>query len=174
MFQESMLVKIAAKEPNYNQESLIAEAIELLIPGTDTRAHNLSFAVAELSLNPRVFQQAQAVVDQTWQSQGTINTESFKEFSYIPAILKETLGLYSVASGSTSLEAPLEIVIEGQVIPRGTKIFWSMLAAARDPEVYSRPDQFLPERWLYKSKKISQLPMIDFSSGCHPCLGEHL
>ncbi|WP_071190336.1 cytochrome P450 [Trichormus sp. NMC-1] len=174
LFQESMLVKIAAKEPNYNRESLIGEAIELLIAGTDTTAHSLSFTVAELSLNPRVFQQARAVVDQVWQSQGTINIESFKELSYISAIFKETLRLYSIASGSSSLEAQREVVIEGQVIPRGTKIFWSMLAAGRDPEIYSRPDEFLPERWLDKSKEISQLPMIDFGSGSHRCLGEHL
>ncbi|NET72140.1 MAG: cytochrome P450, partial [Sphaerospermopsis sp. SIO1G2] len=58
LFRESMLVKIAAKEPNYNRELLIAEAIELLIAGTDTTAHSLSFTVAELSLNPRVLQQA--------------------------------------------------------------------------------------------------------------------
>jgi unspecific monooxygenase len=151
LFQELMLVKIAAKEPNYHQELLIAEAIELLIADTDTTAHTLSFPVAELSLNLRVFQQAYTVVDQAWQSQDTINTESFKELSYIRAFCKKTLRLYSVASGSTSLEAPLEIEIEGQVIPRGTKIFctkifWSMLPAARDPEVYSRPDEFLPER----------------------------
>ncbi|MTJ50272.1 cytochrome P450 [Dolichospermum sp. UHCC 0259] len=174
LFQESMLVKIAAKEPNYNRESLIGESVELLLAGTDTTAHTLSFAVAELSLNPRVFQQAQAVVDQVWQTQGTINTESFKELSYIRAIIKETLRLYSVASGSISLEAQREIVIEGQVVPPGTKIFWSMLAAGRDPEVYSRPEEFLPERWLDKSKEITQLPMIDFGSGSHRCLGEHL
>ncbi|WP_392482037.1 cytochrome P450 [Nostoc sp. C110] len=174
LFQESMLVKIAAKEPKYNRETLVAEIIELLIAGTDTTAHTLSFAIAELTLNPRVFQQAQAVVDQAWKSQGSINGESLKELNYIRAILKETLRLYSVASGSTSLEAQRDTVIEGKVIPRGTKIFWSMLAAGRDPEVYSHPDEFLPERWLEKNKENSQLPMIDFGSGSHRCLGEHL
>ncbi len=81
LFQESMLVKIAIKEPKYNRETLIAEVIELLIAGTDTTAHTLSFAVAELSLNPRVFQQAQAVVDQAWERQGGINTETLKELA---------------------------------------------------------------------------------------------
>ncbi|MBN3898684.1 MAG: cytochrome P450 [Nostoc sp. NOS(2021)] len=174
LFQESMLVKIAAKEPKYNRETLIAEVIELLIAGTDTTAHTLSFAIAELTLNQRVFQQAQAVVDQAWESQGSINSESLKELNYIRAIIKETLRLYSVASGSTSLEAQRDTVIEGTVIPRGTKIFWSMLAAGRDPEVYSHPDEFLPERWLDKNKESSVLPMIDFGSGSHRCLGEHL
>jgi unspecific monooxygenase len=169
-----MLVKIAAKEPNYNRETLIAEVIELLIAGTDTTAHTLSFAVAELTLNQRVFQQAQAVVDQAWSSQGGINTETLKELTYIRAIFKETLRLYSVASGSTSLMAQRDILIEGKLIPRGTKVFWSMLAAGRDSEVYRESEEFLPERWLDKSKENSSLPMIDFGSGSHRCLGEHL
>ncbi len=174
LFLESMLVKIAAKEPKYNREALIAEVIELLIAGTDTTAHTLSFAVAELTLNQRVFQQAQAVVDQAWESRGGINTENLKELSYIRAIVKETLRLYSVASGSTSLEAQRDTVIEGQIVPRGTKVFWSMLAAGRDPEVYPQSEEFLPERWLDKSTESSPLPMIDFGSGYHRCLGEHL
>ncbi|MBP5976249.1 cytochrome P450 [Brasilonema sp. CT11] len=174
LFQESMLVKIAAKEPKYNRETLIAETIELLLAGTDTTAHTLSFAVAELTLNQRVFQHAQAVVDQACQSRGGINTETLKELAYVRAIIKETLRLYSVASGSTPLEAQRDIVIEGKLIPRGTKVFWSMLAAGRDPEVYSQSEEFLPERWLDKSKESSLLPMIDFGSGYHRCLGEHL
>jgi cytochrome P450 len=174
LFQDSMLVKIAAKEPKYNQKTLIAETVELLLAGTDTTAHTLSFAVAELSLNQRVFQQAQAVVDQAWQTQGGINTETLKELAYIRAIIKETLRLYSVASGSTSLVAVRDIVIEGKLIPRGTKVFWSTLAAGRDPEVYPHSEEFLPERWLDKNKESSSLPMIDFGSGPHRCLGEHL
>ncbi|WP_424095768.1 cytochrome P450 [Moorena producens] len=178
MFQESMLVKIAAKEQKYTRKTLIAEAILLLIAGTDTTAHTLSFAVGELALNPRVFQKAQAVVDQSWQSpgglKGGINTESLKKLSYIGGIIKETLRLYSVASGSTSLEAQRDTVIEGNLIPRGTIIRFSMLAAGRDPEVYANPEEFLPERWLDQGKGSSPLPMINFSSGFHRCLGEHL
>ncbi|MDZ8104978.1 MAG: cytochrome P450 [Nostoc sp. DedQUE12a] len=174
LFRESMLVKIAAKEPKYNRQTLIAESLELLIAGTDTTAHTLSFAVGELSLNQRVFQQARDIVDQVWQSKGCINTENLRELAYIRAIIKETLRLYSIASGSTSLEAQRDTVIEGQVIPRGTRLSWSMLAAGRDPEVYANPEVFLPERWLDKSKETSSLPMIDFGSGPHRCLGEHL
>ncbi|WP_413199922.1 cytochrome P450 [Nostoc piscinale] len=174
LFRESMLVKIAAKEPKYNHETLIAESVEFLIAGTDTTAHTLSFAVAELSLNPQVFQQARDIVDQVWQKFGGINLETFKELTYIRAILKETLRLYTIASGSTSLEAHRDTVIEGQVIPRGTKISWSILAAGRDPEFYPHPEEFLPERWLDTSKETSSLPMINFGSGLHRCLGEHL
>ncbi len=174
LFRESMLVRIAVKEPKYNREALIAEAVELLIAGTDTTAHTLSFAVGELSLNPRVFLQARNIVDQVCLNQSSINIESLKELGYIRAIIKETLRLYSVASGSTSLETQRDTMIEGKLIPRGTGVSWSMLAAGRDPEVYANPEEFLPERWLENNKESNLLPMIDFGSGSHRCLGEHL
>jgi unspecific monooxygenase len=174
LFQESMLVKIAVKEPKYTREFLIAEVIELMIAGTDTTAHTLSFAVGELAANPEIFQKAQATVDRLWKQYGTLSIDSLKELNYLRAIVKETLRLYSVASGSTSLQAIKPITIEGITIPSGTKIFWSMLAAGRDPESYPQPDKFLPERWLEEEKGSLSLPMIDFGSGAHRCLGEHL
>ena len=174
LFQESMLVKIATKEPKYTKESLIAEAIELMIAGTDTTAHTLSFAVGELAAHPEIFQKAQAIVDRVWEQYGAISTDSLKELNYLRAIVKETLRLYSIASGSTSLQAVKTTSIEGITIPLGTKIFWSMLAAGRDAETYSQPDEFLPERWLEEGKGSLSLPMIDFGSGAHRCLGEHL
>ncbi len=172
-FLESMLVKIAAKEPKYNRETLIPEAIELLIGGTDSTAHTLSFAVGKLALNPRVFQQAQSIVDKVWPSRGELDLEILKELNYIRAIVKETLRLYSVSSGSTSLEATRDTIIEGINVPRGTKVFWSTLAAGRDREIYAQPEEFLPERWL-EGKGSNSLPMINFGSGYHRCLGEHL
>ena len=50
-----------------------------------------------------------------------------------------------------------------------------MLAAGRDPQIYSpKPEEFIPERWLDKTKENTQLPMIHFGSGSHRCLREHL
>ena len=174
LVQESMLVKIAAKEQKYTKETLIAEVIELMIAGTDTTAHTLSFAVGELAAHPEVFQKAQAIVDQVWQKDGSLSIDSLKELNYLRAIVKETLRLYSVASGSTSLQAVKPTTIEGIAIPIGTKIFWSMQGAGRDVETYPQPDEFLPERWLEEGKGSLSLPMIDFGSGTHRCLGEHL
>jgi cytochrome P450 len=172
-FQESMLVKIATKEPKYDYESLIGESVELLLAGTDTTAHTLSFALAELALNSGVCEKARSIVDQVWPSDGVINSEILKELNYIRAIVKETLRLYSIASGSSSLEATRDTLIEGVKVPRGTVITWSILGAGRDPEIYTQPEQFLPERWL-EGKGSNSLPLIEFGSGYHRCLGEYL
>ena len=174
LFQQSMLVKIAAKEPRYNRTNLLPEIVEMLIAGTDTTAHTLSFAVGELALNPQVFKQAQATVDRVFQPQDTITLASLKELSYLQGVIKETLRLYSVASGTTSMEVTQAMVVDGLEVPVGTRLFWSMLAAGRDPDTYPQPQEFLPDRWLAGDRNTPAPPMIDFGSGPHRCLGEHL
>jgi cytochrome P450 len=173
-FRESMLVKIAAKEPRYTRETLIAESIELLIAGTDTTAHTLSFAVGELAAHPDILAQAQGVVDQVWEAHGQFALATLKELDYLRAIVQETLRLYSIASGSTSLEAVRPTQIAGIDVPVGTKVFWSMLGAGRDADTYPEPERFLPDRWLQPDKGRPSVPMVHFGSGAHRCLGEHL
>lgn len=173
-FRESMLVKITAKEPRYDRESLIAECIELLIAGTDTTAHTLSFAMGELASHPDIFAKAQGIVDRVWATHGKLDASNLKELTYLRAIVKETLRLYSVASGSTSIEAVRPARVAGIDVPTGTKIFWSMLGAGRDTETYPEPDKFLPTRWLEEGAGSPPPPMVHFGSGAHRCLGEHL
>ena len=176
LFRNCMLVKIAAKEPRYSKTDLIAEAIELLIAGTDTTAHTLSYAMGELALHPEVRTKARAAVNAAWDKQGELNQEALKELNYVRAVVKETLRMYSVASGSTALEAVRETEVEGIRLPLGTRVFWSLVAAGRDGETYAEPDVFKPERWLAEGsgKGSPSLPVVQFGSGFHRCLGEHL
>ena len=171
-FRSSLLCQIAAREPRYTRDLLMAEAIELFIAGTDTTAHSLSFAVGELACHPKVCRQARSLVDRVWERDGELTAEGLRELSYVGAIVKETLRLYSVGSGSTSLQATRETTIAGVKAPAGTKVFWSMLGAGRDPETYPEPERFEPERWL--TEGTVAIPTIAFGSGLHRCLGEHL
>ncbi|MBD2234442.1 cytochrome P450 [Phormidium tenue] len=174
LFQQSILVKIAAKEPRYTRATLLPEIVEMLIAGTDTTAHTLSFAVGELALNPSVLQKAQAAVDRVFDEQDAITLASLKPLSYLQGVVKETLRLYSVASGTTSLQATRDIVVDGIAVPTGARLFWSTLGAGRDPETYPQPEKFWPDRWLTEDRQNPAPPMIDFGSGPHRCLGEHL
>ncbi|WP_035985684.1 cytochrome P450 [Leptolyngbya sp. KIOST-1] len=174
LFQQSMVVKIAAKEPRYSRATLLPEIVEMLIAGTDTTAHTLSFAVGELALNPQVFETARAEVDRAFEHHGTLTLASLKELSYLQGVIKETLRLYSVASGTTSLQVTRDMVVDDLAVPAGTRLFWSMLGAGRDPDAYPQPHRFWPDRWLSGDRHSPTPPMIDFGSGPHRCLGEHL
>ncbi|VXD16669.1 hypothetical protein PL8927_550060 [Planktothrix serta PCC 8927] len=46
-------------------------------------------------------------------------------------------------------------MIEGITIPKGTKVYWSMLGAGRDAETYPQPEQFLPQLPLrFQSREV--------------------
>jgi unspecific monooxygenase len=49
-----------------------------------------------------------------------------------------------------------------------------MQGAGRDPQAYPGPLEFLPERWLPGGQEGPAPPIIDFGSGPHRCIGEHL
>ena len=176
LFSRSMLVRMAMKEPRYSQESLLAETVEFLIAGTDTTAHTLSFAMGCLALHPEVGARARQSVDQAWRSHGGLNAESIGELAYLRGVIKETLRLFSVASGSSAMEVVKpDTVLEGiGPVPVGTSLMWSMLAAGRDPDAYAQPLEFRPERWCQQGADRLPPPMVDFGSGAHRCIGEHL
>jgi unspecific monooxygenase len=149
--------------------------LEELIAGTDSTAHTLSFAVGSLAIHPEVCTEARAVVDQAWNRHGGLTAESLGGLGYVRGVIKETLRLVSVASGSSSLEAVQETHLEEiGTVPAGTRILWSMQAAGRDPEAYPDPLRFLPQRWLHAERERSAPPMVDFGAGLHRCIGEHL
>ena len=175
LFRQSLLVRMAAKEPRYDQDALVAEAIEFLIAGTDTTAHTLSFAAGSLALHPDVLALARQNVDQAWEQYGGLTPLCIRALEYVRGVIKETLRLFSVASGSSSLQVVKAFELEGVGrVPVGTTLIWSMLGAGRDPQAYPRPLEFLPERWLQAGVEVPAPPMIDFGSGAHRCIGEHL
>jgi len=172
-FRDSMLVKFA-KNPQHDQDSLIAETQALIFAGHDTTAHTMSFAVGELGLNPRVFQTAQQVVDEAWEKEGSLNLSTLQHLTYIEAIVKETLRLHPVAAG-IPLISTQETELDGIKIPANVGVepfFW---AAGRDPDMYPNPEEFYPERWLQSESDQQPLPLLfGFSRGSHFCLGAPL
>ncbi|MFQ6537823.1 MULTISPECIES: cytochrome P450 [Aphanothece] len=175
LFRQSLLVRIAAREPRYDQDSLLAETIEFLIAGTDTTAHTLSFAAGTLALHPDVLARVRQEVDQAWERHGGLTPACIGALDLVRGVIRETLRLFSVASGSTALQVVKPTHLEGVGrVPVGTTVTWSMQGAGRDPEAYPRPLEFLPERWLPGGPEGPAPPMIDFGSGPHRCIGEHL
>lgn len=65
-------------------------------------------------------------------------------------------------------------------IPQGSVVSISPYLTHRDPNIYSRPDQWHPERWLQDPdlpKRLNsdgKLAYVPFGAGVHRCPGEKL
>jgi cytochrome P450 len=168
----SLLLQIAIKQPRYTKQSLAAETFLTLAAGSDTTAHSLSFALGILALHPTVFERARDEVDACWDEgvRGGITANRLASLKYVRGVVCEAIRLFPVGGGSFPCTVLKDIEVEGHKIPKGVEVFWSLMAAGRDPEEYPDPDRVVPERWMG-----SKTPrMLSFGSGAHRCLGERL
>ncbi|KAG7246915.1 hypothetical protein CRUP_002656 [Coryphaenoides rupestris] len=70
-----------------------------------------------------------------------------KRIPLLKGALKETLRLHPVA---VSLQRYIteDIAIQNYHIPSGTLVQLGLFAMGRDPDVFPRPEQYQPSRWL--------------------------
>jgi len=74
---------------------------------------------------------------------------------YIDAIVKESIRLIPPAATGVPHAVIQEDTYRGWVIPKGSMIIANAWAMLRDPNVYSDPESFRPERFLSDDTKLA-------------------
>ena len=77
----------------------------------------------------------------------TVTSEHLTKMKYLDCCIKETLRLYpSVPIVGRNIEK--DTYIDGQYIPKGTSIMILIYYLHRNPLIWNRPEEFMPERFL--------------------------
>jgi cytochrome P450 len=128
-------------------ENAVEEIRVALGAAFDTTAHSLAWALWHLASHP------------CWRTPEAL-----------PLVIKETLRLYPAGwLGSRITSRAFEF--EGRTFPQGLMIFYSPYLTHHDPDLWSRPYTFDPERFTARRPPWGYLP---FSGGERTCLGMHL
>jgi cytochrome P450 len=172
--------------------NLISEAITLLFAGQDTSAATLSWTLHLLTLHPHVQQKLAEEVRSVLGHPKTedeirINKKSMAKMVYLDAVIKESMRLYPVApfvvrkvGGNVTLKRQIDHESELVTLPSGSLACIWIYSLHRHPEFWSRPDDFVPERWLapYDSGKDRGIGepgvYIPFAAGPRNCVGQPL
>ncbi|HUN79144.1 MAG TPA: cytochrome P450 [Solirubrobacteraceae bacterium] len=139
------------------------ELMTLLVAGHETTANALAWAVERLCRHPKKLDRLRAEL-----AQG--------EDDYLKAVVQETLRLRPVISiVLRRLVEPMEI--GGHRLPAGVSIAPSIHLVHRRPDIYPRPHEFLPERFLpgegdtLGGPAVGTYTWIPFGGGVRRCLG---
>jgi unspecific monooxygenase len=104
--------------------------------------------------------------------------QSLVQLTYLTAVIKESLRM---RPNSTPLPrvTPSDhsvTIVSVEAIPPSTRVNCFQWFLHRDPEMWSRPDEWIPERWLREdgSEKDKMPPLWAFASGPRMCIGVHL
>ncbi|XP_070157186.1 cytochrome P450 4C1-like [Polyergus mexicanus] len=165
---------IAASRDNDLTDLDIREEVDtFMFEGHDTTAISITFVLLLLAEHKDVQERVRVEVDNAMQEDGgKLTRRSLQNLSYLERCLKEALRLYpSVFSILRNVGE--DVKLHSYVIPAGTILHLNIYGVHRDPNFWSNPevfdpDRFLPER-MQNRHPYSYLP---FSAGPRNCIGQ--
>ena len=143
----------------------------LVLAGHETSASTIAWMVVLLGQHPHAWEKLCAEAAAVGAVPRT--PKELKRFPYAEALFRETLRLFPPVS-TDARRALVDFELGGRTVPAGTQVSISIAHLSRHSEVYERPDDFLPERWLGRTEAVSPLELVQFGGGPHFCLGYHL
>ncbi|KAM4115363.1 hypothetical protein ACJW30_04G143800 [Castanea mollissima] len=154
-------------------DNIKAILVDMFVGGTDTTSTILEWLMAELIKAPSTMKRAQEEVRRIMGKKSKIDVNDITQMDYLKCVIKETLRLHPPIPLMVPRETSTSVKFGGYDIPPKTRVFVNSWAVHRDPEVWDRPEEFLPERFIdnpidFKGQDFELFP---FGCGRRACPG---
>ena len=116
--------------------------------GTDTTTLTSEWAMAEVLRNPTLVKNARIDLDNVVGLNRLVQESDIPQLKYIQVIVKETFRLHPVVPLLLPHQSISATKVFGYDIPAKTRLFANIWAIGRDPTVWEKPLEFVPERFL--------------------------
>ncbi|KAJ7248860.1 benzoate para-hydroxylase [Mycena haematopus] len=162
------------RSPNADEiAELTAEAVTLLIAGSDTTSNSIAVTLHFIATNPRVYAKLLGLLLEASSGENELSYEQAKDISYLQATINEGLRLHSTTAIGLHRSAPAGgLVCCGQFFPEGTELSVPAWTIGHDAELWGDPEVFRPERWL--QGKENRQYLLAFGKGPRACIGQNL
>lgn len=172
------LFKASAKKPMYLLD-VASECADHFLAGIDTTSDTIMFAIFALSLpHNKPFQSALrrevlSLSPEEFNENGVISPVTADKLPYLDAVIKETLRLYAPIPSSEPRFSDAIEEVDGFEVPASTVVSMAPYSLHRNPNAFTDPKKFDPERWLGEEEKVAEMKrwFWAFSSGARMCIG---
>ncbi|CAK7235748.1 hypothetical protein SBRCBS47491_009401 [Sporothrix bragantina] len=198
------ILSVALESGGFSDEKLADQLMTFLAAGHETTSSAMTWAIYLLCANPVVQDRLRAEIranlpglgddldldtgmngsvgDQARAARRDVASVDIDHLPYLNAVCSEVLRCYSPVP-ATVRESAVDTTIQGQFVPRGTRILLVPWAVNKSEELWG-PDalKFDPERWLrpgdgapgssaYASPSASNYSFLTFLHGPRSCIG---
>jgi cytochrome P450 len=156
---------------------VIALLQDLLAAGTDTTSVTLQWAMAELIRNPKLMKCAQDELDTVVATDRVVEESDLQHLPYLQAIIKETFRFHPAAPFTIPHMSLESCQVAGYYMPPKTRVIVNLWGMGRNPDVWERPLEFDPERFLEHPEidwNGHSFELLPFGSGRRACPGQPL
>ncbi len=165
----SLLIKAAEHDPMVSEK--LTGHITLLFGAAHlTTAHTFSWTLFLLAQHPEIMAELFAELEE--HVDGLVPEQAdIPKLSVLDRVLKESMRLLP-ASGYSQRVVDIPTQLGPFHLSRGSSVIFSQFITHHRPDLYRKPNQFLPDRW----KTISPSPYeyLPFGAGPRMCIGAPL
>lgn len=152
------------------EKSIRDQLMTMLIAGHDTVTALLGWAFHSLNINSDIQRRCTDEADRVLGGQSP-TSESILQLRYTEQVVNETLRMYPPAHlGSRKAARDLEYA--DYLIPKGTRVVYSIYLTQRDKRLWPEPETFDPERFA-QGAKIAPYTFLPFGGGKRNCIGTY-
>lgn len=154
----------------------------MIFRGTDTTTLLTEWIMAELILNQQIQTRLREELDNVVGDKDNVTDADITKMPYLEAIVKETLRLHPIGPllSWARLSTSDVQLSNGMVVPTNTTTMVNMWAITHDPNVWTNPFAFKPERFLKNEGGVEMdvrgvdLRLAPFGAGRRVCPGRNL
>ncbi|KAK7252796.1 hypothetical protein RIF29_37010 [Crotalaria pallida] len=167
------LLSSQESQPQYYTDQIIKGLIMVLIvAGTETSAVTLEWAMSNMLNHPEVLEKARIELETEVGHERLMEEADVPKLKYLQNIISETLRLYPAAPTLVPHMSSEDCTVGGYDVPRGTMVIVNSWAIHRDPELWTDPTSFKPER--FNNGEGDTHGLIPFGLGRRACPGSGL
>ncbi|KAF9066797.1 cytochrome P450 2 Le.CYP2 [Rhodocollybia butyracea] len=146
------------------------------IAASDTTMSSISSFLLTMTLHPEVQAKGQSEIDRVIGRDRLPTFEDRQSLPYVEAIYQEVMRLHPPLPLGIRHVSTEDDFYKGYHIPKGCAVVPNIWAMNRDPNVYSEPDKFIPERFLDSPTGpfTSINDIYAFGFGRRVCIGRHM
>ncbi|KAI3937150.1 hypothetical protein MKW92_040022 [Papaver armeniacum] len=163
---------------NFDVDTIIKATCQtMMVAGTDSLMVTLVWVLSLLVNHPHILQKIHEEIDIQVGTERQVDESDIKNLLYLQATIKETLRLYPPGPIMTR-ESTEECTLLGYQIPAATRLMVNISKVQRDPQVWTSPSEFKPERFLTSGEvdvsRDHSFQFMPFGGGRRSCPGTSL
>ncbi|XP_068236277.1 probable cytochrome P450 49a1 [Palaemon carinicauda] len=162
--------------PGLSRKDVVTLILDMMVAGIDTTSHTLGFTLYLLARNPECQAKLQEEIDTVLgDHQGPLDPKHLAQLSYLKAVVKESLRVFPLTIGMAR-KLVKDVVLSGYLVPKDCFVITLNMFMSKDKNLFPRPEEFLPERWLRHKPlgPIHPYASLPFGAGTRMCVGRRI
>nr|XP_027077829.1 cytochrome P450 CYP736A12-like [Coffea arabica] len=170
------IMQYGEAEFEFDRRHVKAILLDLLVASMDTSVTAVEWAISELLRHPEAMRKLQKELEEKVGLDRIVEESDLEGLEYLDMVVKESMRLHPVAPLLLPHESMEDCTVDDFHIQKKSRIIINIYAIGRDPNFWSDPEAFIPER--YKDSNIDlrgqDFRLIPFGSGRRICPGLQL